>query len=1274
MKGKKLLALLIACVALLVFTFAVSAAPAADFTGWDYDDDWNYVYWVNGEMVTDDWVEDGDYTYYVGEDGQKYANGIFEIGGAWYGFDESGVLYKNTTFYISKYNEDMGYWDDGYYYAKPNGVLARNQWSLIDNSYYVYYGNDCARICNQVATINGKLYGFDGSGALYVETAFELYDRETDEWEYYYAQDLASHDGALLTNRWHQTYLGVGDERWFYYGADGKSYNDGVAKIGNKYYYFYSSGAMGEEGPHQEDHWDEELEEWVADGAYRAREDGSLYVNSWYEEYGSWYYYGAEGKAPYGLATVGGKTYCFDEWGCMLQSEARTFVINGVKKHYVADENGTVYEVQNNNWRKVDENWYYVQNDEICSNGIYRIGSKYYGFDYSGRMYDNEWFELDYWEDEHWMGVKNYYAQPDGELPCNTIVEAERYGLEGLYLFGADCSVPNAYGLYEFQGKTYYLYSYGRIATNVIEQAESGVYRFGENGVGTKLNNGWHFNNTSLYEDEHYWFYLQNDVMLSGGIHQIGSKRYAFDYNGRLETNDIYYDEEIDKYWLLTYMDKNGNGGSVCEEKNVWKTVNGYYVYLSGDSTLHEGWLFDTYYMGPYMTYCTYTTDADGYAYVVNVAGQAKKVTTTGFLQVGYGKVYVQNGKVVTSNWVPSGGAWYYFDEYGLMLSDTSCEIKGVCYFFDANGKMYDKGWVCDSMGNWYWAASSGALFRGVDSAGYVFDNNGKLVVDAVAYINDKFYVTDQAGKSIGTFNKDGWNQVGSDWYYAASNEGAGYRYVLTGSFYDGYGRFYAFDTKGRMLKNQFYENNNYYLGSDGAAAHGWRWINGSWYYGDPENNGYLYRNGVYRIGDKEYVFDDYGALKCDQTFFCWDLDAIVTTDKDGVIINQTAANGWVYDTDSRWGYGEAYYYVNGVPYTGWLGKYYLEYGEMAINRAVYDEDADAYYCVDKKGLKVGYGWYELWEREWVFAREDGKLICDEWLPSGGKWYYFDGTTMAWGGVYEIEGELHIFDDNGVWLGEYKENAGPDVSKVKDGWYQHNGEWYFVMAGEVVTDQTLYIGNKWYAFDYNGVMISNRFYMPFWVDSGFYYFTADGSSAEYTGWKWINNAWVYFNSENVAVPGWVYDGGKYYYQDFGYNDRNQDIGTVAMVTGYHVIDDVLYYFNNGGVLTKTVTARGWYQSGSDWYFVDWDGKAVTEKSEYMIGGAYYAFDWEGKMIADAVFYDRYYNANGVMITKAGWYVADGKWIYVKADGRVAYEGVFRIGGKDYYFHEYVWVA
>lgn len=53
-------------------------------------------------------------------------------------------------------------------------------------------------------------------------------------------------------------------------------------------------------------------------------------------------------------------------------------------------------------------------------------------------------------------------------------------------------------------------------------------------------------------------------------------------------------------------------------------------------------------------------------------------------------------------------------------------------------------------------------------------------------------------------------------------------------------------------------------------------------------------------------------------------------------------------------------------------------------------------------------------------------------------------------------------------IGQYRDGNGI----VKTGWYQADGNWYYIRGGRALTSERTVINNVWYEFDENGVWIS----------------------------------------------------------------------------------------------------------------------------------------------------------------------------------------------------------
>ena len=1274
----------------------------------------------NGELAQNEWVfleysyGDGGDWYYYGEGG-KAPYGLTILDGKKYCFNYSGQMLKDTEYV---YTDDN---DVTHYVVIDKDANAteikNNEWSYVDgNWYYVQNGTLCS---GGVYTIGGKLYGFDHDGQMYYDTTFDFYDSTLERWVYYYAQG-DSFDGELAQNKWVfvEDYYGE-DGYWYYYGEGGKApygpktidgqlycffsngqmatdcsftYNDngkdrffiadkkgnaiepknnqwvnvddnwyyvqngalcngGIYTIGGKLYGFNYDGQMYYD--EMFDFYNPTLRKWDYYYAQGGNFDGELAQNKWILRYGNdWYYYGKNGVAASGLTVVDGTQYYFSSNGYMnTQGSYQSYDYSGdtpVVHFYVVDNSGAAVEIYNNEWAYNGGSWYYVQDNKLCQNGVYNIGGKLYGFNYSGQMYYDTSFEI------------------------------------------YDSTI----------GRWVYYYAQGKGFDGVLAQ-DKWIYRNGLN----------------------WYYYNENGQAYSNEIAKVGDKYYYFGYDGYAYSDTIINDEQTEKYYYVTPIDKNGNGGNICTEKNVWKATNGRWVYLSNDSSLHVGPL-NEYFMTPYMVFAKYYAAEDGYFYLVNADGTSKKLSYTGFLNYGEGHVYLNNGKYVKNDWVNINSKWYYFDDAGIMYSNSKCNINGKYYFFDQNGVMASNGWIqsgnswyyatsggelicedwkyidgawyyfsysgymCedtfaeidgqyyffkengamasnewakDSVGRWYWANKDGTLSVGKTSDGYLFNSSGILVVDTTYEFNGVWYKTNKDGKINYTFNKTGWHYVDGNWYYAMSYDDDSSITLAQyyGEFIDN--AYYSFDYDGKM-KTNFLANGNYYHGNDGKAVSGWVKVNGDWYYGDPETFE-LHRYCVSLIDGKNYAFDNSSKLLTNTTAII--NNKTVTTNANGEVIKNVVANGWAYDSDDSYGYGEVLYYNNGLPYTGWVGNYYIENGYMVNNTTTHIDNKIYYF--DEKGLCLTPGWHELSKNYWVYAKADRSLVYNDWLNDGGTWYYFNDVGMVYNTALKIDGKLHFFNKDGVWTGESN-------SAVADGWKKIGNDWYFYMAGTPVSFEMLLIDGEYYFFNNSGKMVSNGFY---YANGYYYYFSANGERMNYVGWQKINGKWVHFDNYS-RVSNRVIENGKEYYivRERVESNGATKYNAYMAASCYRVVNGTLCYYNADGVLTSKYTTNGWKKIGTDWYYI-MNGKVVTSDM-IEIDGEEYMFDGSGKLYTDTVIsWDsfKYYDKNGQAVTEPGWHkTGDGKWVYVRNDGSLAAFGIFLIDGVEYAFDGGYWVG
>ena len=186
-------------------------------------------------------------------------------------------------------------------------------------------------------------------------------------------------------------------------------------------------------------------------------------------------------------------------------------------------------------------------------------------------------------------------------------------------------------------------------------------------------------------------------------------------------------------------------------------------------------------------------------------------------------------------------------------------------------------------------------------------------------------------------------------------------------------------------------------------------------------------------------------------------------------------------------------------------------------------------------------------------------------------------------------------------------------SQVQTGWVQKDNKWQYVLSdGSIVKNKWEYIQDRWYVFDGAGYMITG-----WYLDS--------------------NNQWYYMNGDGtLSQKNWIKNNGKW------------------------------YYTSSDGTLHK-----GWLQDGTDWYLLNEDGEMQIGWQE--VDGKWYVFLDSGKMLHDTWFksLDNWYylSSTGAMKTSQWIQQDDGKFYYVKEDGKMATYAYI----KDEYKNVYYWV-
>lgn len=210
-----------------------------------------------------------------------------------------------------------------------------------------------------------------------------------------------------------------------------------------------------------------------------------------------------------------------------------------------------------------------------------------------------------------------------------------------------------------------------------------------------------------------------------------------------------------------------------------------------------------------------------------------------------------------------------------------------------------------------------------------------------------------------------------------------------------------------------YYENGEMVVGQ-------FKTIDGKTYYF--EDDGSLLRDGVYDFGSEQYYFDVNGVM---QTNFEYE-------NKYFGVDGKAAQNTWV-EFDGKW----RYYNDDGDYFVGYF--YFID---------------DGYYAFDEDGY-VLTGWQEL-DDYWYYLSDKGMLLKNQWVD--GDQYYVDQygrmVTNQW-------------IDNSIYVGA-------DGKKTVNTWEQEDGLYKYKLGDDTyASDRMVLINGKYYAFDYDGYMITN---------------------------------------------------------------------------------------------------------------------------------------------------------------------------------------------------------
>ena len=824
------------------------APLAAMADGWQLDEDGNYSYIKDGELVKDCVMQiNGVYygfdaygTMYAGRpfqyeyrgeyrakaDGSLYVSEWYQDNkGKWYYYDEEGVsvrykeknidgkiyyftiglssnilYYANGKEYLADQNgervQTKGWYQQngGWYYVKEDGSLYKG---ILNDGGYTYQLNPVMLVSQPISIEykSGDAYTIDENG--HVSACADGF-YEYDSYGYYVR------DGKIVKNEWKYS-----DGKWYYFGGQGIMVQSGSGQIDGKYYYLDSDGAM--------------------------------VTNGWnYGISGEWHYAYPSGELAVGDTWINGKEYHFNSSGTLQTG----IVQNGDTYTLYGDDGDVIGTIDAEGWNFVDGNYYYLKSGSLLRGNAYQIDGAWYEFDYEARMrknehYSNRWYSNSGWAYTGWILKAGtwYYAD---------LQTAQWYKgfqtVNGVEYYFDEITGEMLVGEKVIDGKVVTTDASGAIISNQIAA------------------DGW-----SRCDGEYYYY--------KKGHPYTGWVGSYYVLNGLMQRNTIVIDEQENPYWVNEYgvYQTNSwvdNGNSYAKANGIlaqseWVTIGGKTYYFSGTDKNTE-----SFYMNGYL----YVLDADG-AYISTVTLQ------NGWNLVN-GEYYYQAGNRLVSGKTEVDGTSYYFVNGKMMTNMASKDdvySNRADHCFGADGKMLTgPGWKSIN-GNWYYVNNKGQYAKywaEIDGKKYYFKAGSEYAYEALSFdidldeigimctgyrvIDHKLYYFAPDGVCQGICGpKDGWYNANGTWYFMRGGK------VSTG-IASVNGADYMFADNGRMYANTIAktENNSLrYVNADGivVTTRGWRLTSDGYIF---VQQGGALCTGIHTIDGVTYMFGSDGILQ----------------------------------------------------------------------------------------------------------------------------------------------------------------------------------------------------------------------------------------------------------------------------------------------------------------------------------------------------------------------------------------------------------------------------
>lgn len=217
------------------------------------------------------------------------------------------------------------------------------------------------------------------------------------------------------------------------------------------------------------------------------------------------------------------------------------------------------------------------------------------------------------------------------------------------------------------------------------------------------------------------------------------------------------------------------------------------------------------------------------------------------------------------------------------------------------------------------------------------------------------------------------------------------------------------------------------------------------------------------------------------------------------------------------------------------------------------------------------------------------------------------------------------------------------------------GFWRWGLSdGTIAVSSWRHIDGSWYWFDDEGRMAQDGLVQ---VGGATYAFSSSGAMR--VGWyldsTGSTSAWRYFSGSGAMVKGWLSDGSNWYWLD----DEGKMVHDAMLQIG-----GATYGFSSSGAMLI-----GWHLDDNNWYYADYNG--LLHGGWLLLGNSWYYLD-PGSHIMLTGFVQvgsstYFLTSSGAMAT--GWALADGTWYYAASNGAIQRGRWIKSGSAWYYLDD-----